>query len=369
MGFNSSNNSSSGAGFGSNTAIGGGMNMNYGTNQSGNYGQQQSSGGSQNFSQNTNQSQSQNTNQSQSQNTNQSQSQNTNQSQSQNTSQSQSQNNSQSTQDVYGAQSPYLQDVYAQAQNAFSQGMNDVNGMRPMVQGSMGDALGQAQGAYGNQMGGGFAQGLASQVGPNAYTDALKGQIASDAMKLKQQNLGSLDARAAAAGMSGSSGYRDQVNEMSNSVDENALNQMSQLGFNSFDRGLQNQMNLAGMMDQNQQGAMGNLQNIQSGAMNMFNPSMLGQQMAANYAQTIGGPTVLGQSSSQGTSNAFGQGTSNSFGQGTSMGNSFNNSSGFNTGFSNGMNVGMGGNLNVGYGNNYNSSNGQGSSTGVQIPI
>jgi len=194
MGFNSSNNSSSGAGFGSNTAIGGGMNMNYGTNQSGNYGQNQSSGGSQNVSQNT----------------------------------------SQSTQDVYGAQSPYLQDVYAQAQNAFSQGMGDVNGMRPMVQGSM-----------------------------------------------------------------------------------------------------------------------GNLQNIQSGAMNMFNPSMLGQQMAANYAQTIGGPTVLG----------------NSFSQGTSMGNSFNNSSGFNTGFSNGMNVGMGGNMNVGYGNNYNSSNGQGSSTGVQIPI
>ena len=335
MGFNSSNNSSSGAGFGSNTAIGGGMNMNYGTNQSGNYGQQQSSGGSQNFSQNTNQSHSQNTNQSQSQNTNQ----------------SQSQNASQSTQDVYGAQSPYLQDVYAQAQNAFGQGMNDVNGMRPMVQGSMGDALGQAQGAYGNQMGGGFAQGLASQVGPNAYTDALKGQIASDAMKLKQQNLGSLDARAAAAGMSGSSGYRDQVNEMSNSVDENALNQMSQLGFNSFDRGLQNQMNLAGMMDQNQQGAMGNLQNIQSGAMNMFNPSILGQQMAANYAQTIGGPTVL----------------SNGFSQGTSMGNSFNNSSGFNTGFSNGMNVGMGGNLNVGYGNNYNSSNGQGSSVGVDF--
>lgn len=359
MGFNSSNQSSSGAGYGNNTAIGGGMNMNYGTNQSGNYGQNQSSGRSQNFSQNTNQGQSQNTNQSQSQNTNQ----------------SQSQNKSQSKQDVYGAQSPYLQDVYAQAQNAFIQGMNDVNGMRPMVQGSMGNALDQAQGAYGNQMGGGFAQGLAGQVGPNAYTDALKGQIASDALKLKQQNLGSLDARAAAAGMSGSSGYRDQVGGMMDDVDKNALNQMSQLGFNSFDRGLQNQMAMAQMLDRNQQGAIGNLQNIQSGAMNMFNPAMLGQQMAANYAQTIGGPTVLGQSSSQGTSNSFGQGTSNSFGQGTSnsfgqgtsMGNSFNNSNGFNTGFSNGMNVGMGGNLNVGYGNNYNSSNGQGNSVGVDF--
>ena len=45
-------------------------------------------------------------------------------------------------------------------------------------------------------------------------------------------------------------------------------------------QGIQNQMNLAGMMDANQQGAMGNLQNIQQGAMNQFNPAMMGRQMA-----------------------------------------------------------------------------------------
>jgi hypothetical protein len=167
----------------------------------------------------------------------------------------------------------------------------------------------------------------------------MKGQVADDAQLLKQQNLGGLDARAAAAGMSGSSGYRDQVNDMSNQIDQNALNQMSQIGYNAHNQGIQNQMQLAGMQDQNQQAAMGNLQNIQQGAMNQFNPAMLGQQMAGAYGQTVGGPTVLG-SSSGGASN-------------------FNQSNGMNTGFSNGMNVGMG--MNGAMNNNYGYGTSQGS--------
>lgn len=243
-------------------------------------------------------------------------------------------NSSSSTQDVYGAQAPYLQDVYGQAQGNYGNAMNAINGLTPSVQNQVSSAAGAAAGGYGNQLGGGFASGLAGQIGPNAYTDALKGQIASDAMKLKQQNLGSLDARAAAAGMSGSSGYRDQVNGMMDDIDENALNQMSQLGYNSFDRGLQNQMQLAGMMDQNQQAGIGNLQNIQQGSMNQFNPAMVGLNAAGQYGQIIGGPTVLGQSSA--------------------AGGSANNS--MNTGFSNGMNIGMGMNTGYNFGNNYGSN-------------
>ena len=243
-------------------------------------------------------------------------------------------NSSSSTQDVYGAQAPYLQDVYGQAQGNYGNAMNAINGLTPSVQNQVSSAAGAAAGGYGNQLGGGFASGLAGQIGPNAYTDALKGQIASDAMKLKQQNLGSLDARAAAAGMSGSSGYRDQVNGMMDDIDENALNQMSQLGYNSFDRGIQNQMQLAGMMDQNQQAGIGNLQNIQQGSMNQFNPAMVGLNAAGQYGQIIGGPTVLGQSSAAGGS------TNNSM----------------NTGFSNGMNIGMGMNTGYNFGNNYGSN-------------
>lgn len=288
-----------------------GINMNYGMNQSGNFGQNSAVGGSQGGGSSFNQ----------------------------------------STQDVWAGQSPYLQDVYGQAQGAFNQGMADVNSLRPEVQQQLGDALGAAGQGYGNQMGGGFAAGLQGQVGPNAYTDVIKGQIADDAMKLKQQNLGGLDARAAAAGMSGSSGYRDQVNSMASDVDEAALNQMSQLGFQAHNQGIQNQMNLAGMMDQNQQGAMGNLQNIQQGSMNQFNPAMMGQQMAGQYAQTIGGPTVLGNS--MGGSNQFN--------------NSFNQSQGTNMGFSNGMNVGMGMNGGINAGSGFGTSTGQGSSSSWNI--
>ena len=283
-----------------------GINMNYGLNQSGNYGQNSSSGGGSSFNQ--------------------------------------------SSQNVYGAQEPYLQDVYGAAQGAFNQGMADVNAMRPEVQAQLGGALQAAGQGYGNQMGGGFSSGLQGQVGENAYVNNLAGDMMSDAQQIKMQNLGGLDARAAAAGMSGSSGYRDQVNDMSNQVDENTMQGLNQLRFNSFNQGVQNNMALASQMDANQQGAMGNLQNMQQGAMNQFNPAMMGQQMAGQYAQTIGGPTVLG----------------NSMG-GSSQ---FNQSTGTNMGFSNGMNVGMGmnGGINSSSGFGTSTGNGTSSSWNVQPP-
>ena len=313
--------------------------MNYGVNQSGNYGFNQ--GDSQNTSNSFGGSQ--------------------------NTSSSSggSQNSSQSTQDVWGNQAGYLDDVYGQAQGAFNQGMNQVNELTPQVNNQIQDAYGQAQGGFGNQMDGGFASALQGQVGPNSYVDAMKGQVADDAQLLKQQNLGGLDARAAAAGMSGSSGYRDQVNDMSNQVDKNALNQMSQIGYNAHDSGIRNQLALSQQMDSNQQFGTSNLQNMQQGAMNQFNPAMVGQNMVGQYAQTIGGPTVLGNSSSQGSSSntSTSQGTSNnsSMSQGTS------NNMGTNMGFSNGLNIGMNqsGGFNNGYG--YGNSQGQGNSSSWNV--
>ena len=254
---------------------------------------------------------------------------------------------SQSTQNVWGAQSPFLKDVYGSAQDAFNSGMANVEGLTPEVQGQMQQAFQQAQGGFGNQMGGGFASGLQGQIGPNSYVDAMKGQIADDANTLKQQNLGSLDARAAAAGMSGSSGYRDQVSRMQDSVDENAMNQMANIGYQAHDRGIQNQMNLANMMDQNQQFGTNNLQNMQQGAMNQFNPAMVGQQMAGNYAQTIGGPTTLTDSSSS------------NFSQ--SSGSSNNNST--NMGFNNGVNMGVNMNSGMNFGNSFGSGVSSGNTT------
>ena len=261
-----------------------------------------------------------------------------------------SSNLSQSTQDIWAGQSPYLQDVYSGAQGAYGDAMGNINVLQPQVQNQVSGAAGSAAGGYGNQMGGGFAAGLAGQLGPNAYTDAMKSQVANDAQLLKQQNLGSLDARAAAAGMSGSSGYRDQVNDMNNQVDKNALNQMSQIGYNSFNQGIQNQMQLANQMDQNQQAGISNVQNIQQSAMNQFNPSMVGLDATGQYANIIGGPTTLSQSQSQGSS----------FNNSSSV----NNSNSTNSSFNNGMNIGLGMNQAVGVNNGYNTNMGSGASTG-----
>jgi hypothetical protein len=327
--FGKQDSSSQGSGWnaGNTGGVNGGVNMNYGVNQSGNVGMNQSN----NFG--------------------------FNQGSSSGSTSSSNQSSSESSQNVWGDQSPYLQDVYGQAQDAFNKGISSVEGMTPEVQQQMQGAFQDAAGGFGNQMDGGFASGLQGQIGPNSYTDAMKGQIADDANRLKQQNLGGLDARAAAAGMSGSSGYRDQVGNMMNDVDRNAMNQMTNVGMQAHDRGIQNQMNLAGMMDQNQANAMGNLGNIQQGAMAQFNPAMMGQQMAGMYANTIGGPTTLSNSSSQSSGSSSGTNSSNNFGMNTG------NSMGMNTGFSNGMNMGMGMNGGYNFGNNFggNTSSSQGS--------
>jgi hypothetical protein len=259
--------------------------------------------------------------------------------------------------------------------------MGQINALQPQVQGQMSDALNGATNANNNQMGGGFAGDLQGQIGPNSYTDAMKGQIAQDSQKLMQQSLGGLDARAAAAGMSGSSGYRDQVGNTMDDINKSAMNQMTQVGYNSFDKGIQNQMQLAGMMDQNQQSGVGNLQNIQQGAMNQFNPAMQGLNATSQYGQIIGGPTVLGNSQSTGNSmnnsmsnnssssnnnsssnnSSFNQATGGSQGSSNSTSNSTNNS------FNNGMNVGMGVTSNVGYGDTYGTNSSSGTSSGTSI--
>lgn len=248
----------------------------------------------------------------------------------------------QSSQDVWGAQAPHLENVYNSAGDAYGQAQQGINNLQPGVSQDMANFLGQASGGFGNQMGGGFASGLQGQVGPNSYVNALAGDMMSDAAKIKQQNLGGLDARAAASGMSGSTGYHNAANQMASNVDEQTMQGMNNLRFNAHNQGVQNQMNLANMMDRNQQFGVGNLQNLQQGSMNQFNPHMAGLNAAGMYGSIIGGPTVLGQSSG---------GSQNS-----------SNSNASSSGFSNGMNVGMNMNGGMGFNNNYGGGSGSGTS-------
>ena len=247
-----------------------------------------------------------------------------------------SQGTSSSTQSVWGGQRPALENVYDSAGNQYGQAINTINGLQPQVQDQVSGAFNQAQGGYGNQLGGGFASGLQGQVGPNAYTDALAGDMMSDAAKLKQQNLGALDARAAAAGMSGSSGYRQQANQMASDVDEQTMQGLNQLRFNSQNQGIQNQMALSGMMDRNQQTGLASMGAMQQGALNQFNPAMAGLNATGAYGQIIGGPTVLGSSSSQNSSNGFSSGMN----AGLNMSGGVNTSAGVNSAAGNGTSSG-----------------------------
>jgi hypothetical protein len=253
-----------------------------------------------------------------------------------------------SSQDVWGAQQPHLENVYNAGGDAYGQAQQGINQLQPGISSDMANAQSQAMGGFGNQMGGGYAAGLQGQVGPNSYVNALKGDMMNDAAQIKQQNLGGLDARAAASGMSGSTGYHNSANQMADNVDRQTMQGMNNLGFQAHNQGVQNQMALSSMMDRNQQGAMGNLQNMQQGAMNQFNPHMQGLNAAGQYASIIGGPTTLSQSMGGSQNQSSGQSTGSSFGS--------------SSGFSNGMNVGMNMSGSQGFNNAYGGSSGQGTS-------
>ena len=256
-----------------------------------------------------------------------------------------------SMQDVWGSQSPFLESMYGSAQGEYGNALNNINGMTPQVSGQVQDAFGTGSGAFNNLAVGGQQAQLLSGMGQNPYVAAMKDQVASDADRLKQQTLASTDARAAAAGMSGSSGYRDQVGQSFSNIDQQAMDAMSNIGYNSFNQDMQNRMSLAQGIDANMANAMGNTGAMQGAAVNQFNPFMAGLNATNQYAGILGGPTVLG----------------NSFSNSSSYGNSSSIGAGTNNSFSNGMNVGLdvGGNIgnNQGWGNN----SGTGSSSGWNI--
>jgi len=244
-----------------------------------------------------------------------------------------------SSQDVWGGQSPYLTGMYGSANDAYNQAMGGVSGMMPQVAGQVQGAYGAGSGAYNNLAGGGQQAQLLNGMGANPYVDAMKDQVASDADRLKQQTLASTDARAAAAGMSGSSGYRNQVNDSFSNIDGQAMDAMSNIGYNSFNQDMQNRMALAQGIDSNYANAAGMTSNMQGAAMNQFNPFTAGLGVTGQYAGILGGPTVLGSS----TNNSFSNGMNMGVNMGGSMGNNQNwgNSSGSGSSSGWGLNGGI----------------------------
>jgi hypothetical protein len=165
----------------------------------------------------------------------------------------------------------------------------------------------------------------------NNYLDALKDSLAADSAQAQALNSATIDAQAAAAGMSGGSRH-GVAQALGKEASNRALtSEMAKMGYNTFDQDLQNKLKIAEQADTNtynrqqlmsnmlgeQQGTVnqgikntGDVQNYGSNQFNVSNQVYKGLQELVN---AIGGTSVL----SSGTSENQGSGTSSgwSFGQ------------------------------------------------------
>lgn len=257
-------------------------------------------------------------------------------------------------QDVWGPQGDALQNLYSQIGGLFdygNQGMQNqmggaVDQANNVQDAAMNPWMNQLEGGAYSNMGlqdslmGSLNQSMnqpsnASEINAmimggegNNYADAMKDQYMQDASQAQGQMLANTDARAAASGMSGGSRHGLSQAKGMEDINDSLMSNMANVGYQTFDQDLNRKLDIAGQADQanlsrqqmmqqmlgSQQSAMtgalnnsGNMQNLGMGGMNAYNAPW---EMAGNYANAIGGPTVLGSGSS--SSNSSGKGASGS---------------------------------------------------------
>ena len=256
-------------------------------------------------------------------------------------------------QDVWGGQQPALQDLYGAAAGLFNMGKGDYSRQMQQGQQLQGGTVDAMQQPWQQQMGGGAYGGMdltgqmnqsigdirdyQTQTGGlyadimggagNDYADAMRGQLTSDAEKTLGMNLGALDQRAAAAGMSGGSRHGTATGQIADDINTNLQQNLTGLGYDTFDQDLQNKLNIAQMADTNRLSALTQNQNTIGGMMGGYNQAAQGglnyggnmfgygsqmqQQPWQNlgmYSNVIGAPTMLGSGS--GSSSGKGKSTS-----------------------------------------------------------
>lgn len=271
-------------------------------------------------------------------------------------SESESSNQGQFNQDVWGPQGSALQGLYGGLANLFGQSNQQMQAQIPGAINQQNQIFDQAQQGMNRQLQGGAFGGMplqqnyqdALQGGGNEqfinqsimggagnnYAQAMKDQMAGDAMdRLGRQFAGS-DLRASNAGQSGSSRHGLLQADMARQAMDRLADQQTDVGFETFDKDLDRKMGIAQRADQFDMGRLqqtGNMlgqqnqamaggvnmgQGLQNLGMGQFAPSMAPWQAAGQYASGIGGPTVLGSGTASGDSSAKGFGTSGYGGKG-----------------------------------------------------
>ena len=242
-------------------------------------------------------------------------------------------------QNVYGAQEPYLQNLWGGAQGLFNMGMPYAGYNMSKGQNVMNTALSGMQQPWQQQMQGGayggldttgmvntafqdlqnptsYTQDIYGNImggSGNTYADAMKDSLMTDAQRTSDLTMAQLDQRAAGAGMGGSSRHGVAQALALDDINTNLQQNMADIGYSTFDKDLQNKLNIASMADANALAAkqmnmqsamdlMGGQQGAMYGGLN-YGGNILdaGQQMqmlpwqgGMNYANMMGGPIVLG---------------------------------------------------------------------------
>jgi hypothetical protein len=247
---------------------------------------------------------------------------------------------------VWGGQAPFLQDLYKRAGGMFDQmmggymgpgggyqGMQDINQqMNPYWQQQMqGGAYAGTDFSkmYQDALGGGGNEQAMNEMimggSGNNYADAMKGQIMQDASNMNMQGQKNLDARAAASQMSGGSRQGIASSQIANDINKNAQNQLTKVGYETFDKDLQRKLDIArnaDMFDMQKMQNIGNMWGQQNQAMQgglnfgnqyagmQMNPYMGGWQQLGALGQIIGGPTMVGSGNMSGSGSSKGKGMS-----------------------------------------------------------
>lgn len=254
-------------------------------------------------------------------------------------------------QNVWAEQIPALQNLFQQGASLLGGTLGQQQTLTPEVQQQMGGIFNQLVPAFGGQLSGGAYSGVdpnriiggieqslqqPSQTGQlynqimggqgNVFLGGMEDILARQSADRQAQGLRGLDQRAAAAGMGGSSPYRNlQRNVISDEADRLA-EQQTGLGYDTFGQDLGLKLGIAQQADQNQLARqqmlldqIGNKQAAMTGGfgignqlyqmpMAQFAPTMMPWQAMGQYANIIGRPTILGSGVMRGDSSSKGLG-------------------------------------------------------------
>jgi hypothetical protein len=267
---------------------------------------------------------------------------------------SDSSNQGQFQQQVWGGQTPALQNLYSLAGSLFNQTNGGMQGQIPGAVNGINQVTNQVNPAWQNQMQGGAYGGLnignqlmsslqQSQNTPsneqeinnmimggqgNNYVDAMNRQMRDSAATNLGGSLAMNDLRANMAGQGGSSRHGITESGLYNDANTQLFNAQTNMGYNTFDKDLNRKLQIAQNADQNNFGRQQLMSQMLGDQQNTMNTGIQGAQQQQNlnmgqfapymqpwsamgeYGNVVGRPTLLGSGSQGGQSSSKSMGAS-----------------------------------------------------------